>query len=298
MGAADIGTAAITGQVAKTSIAPADQFLMYDSVGVALKKVAGNLVQRFSRGYLVGLKVSNNATDAANDIDIATGECRSDDDTEDMVLGTALTKRLDAAWVAGTNQGGRDTGTLTDLTSWHLYLIKNPTTGVVDALFTQTLGAPTMPSGFTVKRRLFSFTYRASSGVNWGGIWPFKQLPGDYFQSQLPTLEATATVAFGLEFTVTLTAIPVGLKLRAIVHGRCNSAAGPTQLALWDVDVTNGNSPVGHCFSGAANQNSAVEAQVFCNTSAQIRAKVGGGSGTTGYYICTLGFFDTREKDF
>jgi hypothetical protein len=44
MGAADIGTAAITGQTAKTTIADADQFLIYDSVSTQLRKAAGSVV--------------------------------------------------------------------------------------------------------------------------------------------------------------------------------------------------------------------------------------------------------------
>src|SRR5690606_22933061 len=48
------------------------------------------------RGHIYGLTLSNNTTDATNDIDIAAGEAASDgSDPVLMVLASALTKRLD-----------------------------------------------------------------------------------------------------------------------------------------------------------------------------------------------------------
>lgn len=52
-----------------------------------------------------GLRVSVNATDSINDIDILAGSVRDSTDTVDLVLPSKLTKRMDAAFAAGTNQG-------------------------------------------------------------------------------------------------------------------------------------------------------------------------------------------------
>lgn len=90
-------------------------------------------VATLGRGFIGGLAVTNNVADATNDLDIAAGECRADDNTLDLVLAAALTKRLDAAWAVGTNQGALDIGTLADGT-YHWYAIKRPDTGVVDVL--------------------------------------------------------------------------------------------------------------------------------------------------------------------
>ena len=43
-------------------------------------------------GTLFGLTLSNNATDATNDIDIATGKARDGDDSANLVLASALTR--------------------------------------------------------------------------------------------------------------------------------------------------------------------------------------------------------------
>jgi hypothetical protein len=59
-----------------------------------------------------GLILSNNVTDATNDIDIAAGVATAYDGTywRPFELTSAITKRLDAAWAVGTGNGGLDTG--------------------------------------------------------------------------------------------------------------------------------------------------------------------------------------------
>ena len=95
-------------------------------------------------GY--GCAVSNNSTDPTNDLDIAPGRFRSDDDLDDLELTAVLTKRGDATWAVGSGNGGLDEGTLTDST-YHEWLIKRPDTGVVDALLSRN---PDRSGTFTV----------------------------------------------------------------------------------------------------------------------------------------------------
>lgn len=85
-------------------------------------------------GHLSGLTLSNNGTDAINDIDIATGKARDKADSEDLALDTALPgKQLDVAWAVGSAAGLRDTGLIANAT-WHIHAIKRPDTGVVDVI--------------------------------------------------------------------------------------------------------------------------------------------------------------------
>ena len=97
-----------------------------------------------------GLILSNNAIDATNDINISAGGWLDDTFVDVMVLGTALTKRLDAAWAVGTNQGGLDTGSIAN-TTYHVFLIKSFGTGVTDVLFSASATAPTMPTSYDYK---------------------------------------------------------------------------------------------------------------------------------------------------
>lgn len=96
------------------------------------------------RSYLAGYGLANNAGDATNDVDIAAGFARSWDNAGDIILASALTKRLDAAWAAGSGSGGRDVGSIADGT-WHVHAIKRTDTDVEDALFSLTAeGAATI----------------------------------------------------------------------------------------------------------------------------------------------------------
>ena len=93
----------------------------------------------FARGNIFGLTLSNNASDATNDIDIATGQATSSAGTQVMTVATAFTKQLDAVWAVGTNAGGLDTGTIANAT-YHVHAIRRSDTGVVDAVFSRNPG--------------------------------------------------------------------------------------------------------------------------------------------------------------
>ena len=106
---------------------------------------------------IFGLETSNNATDATNDIDIAVGETRDSTDVTDMVLAAALTKRIDASWVVGTNQGMLDgtesvAGTPDNDTFYFIWLIMRSDTSVVDVLASESSTAPTMPTNYDRKQ--------------------------------------------------------------------------------------------------------------------------------------------------
>lgn len=115
------------------------------------------------RSAVQGLTYANNGTDATNDIDIATGSAMDATNAVMMVLGSALTKRLDAAWAVGNNQGGLDTGSIAD-TDYFIWLINRPDTDVTDVLFSASSTSPTMPTNYTYKR-LIGWFKRASSTI-------------------------------------------------------------------------------------------------------------------------------------
>ena len=118
----------------------------------------------FSRGYIFGLSMLKNAGDATNDVDIAVGNAASDTSPYYMmVLSSALTKRIDASWAVGTGNGGLDTGAVGNNT-YYLWLIQRSDTGVVDALFSLSSSAPTMPANYDLKRLLGRVI--RSAGVN------------------------------------------------------------------------------------------------------------------------------------
>lgn len=99
--------------------------------------------------------IANNAADANNDIDFGASRVWvSNGTTEFLVDVAALTKRLDASWVAGNNNGGLDAGSKANSTWYYLHAIYNPTTLVSDYLLSASATSPTLPSGFTHRRRV------------------------------------------------------------------------------------------------------------------------------------------------
>ena len=107
-----------------------------------------------ARGYISGLEISNGGVDALHDITIASGTCKDSTNALAITLSSAITKRIGDVWDEGTALGGLDTGTVANSTWYYLFIIHNTSTGTTDALFSLNKIAPTMPSGYTYKRRI------------------------------------------------------------------------------------------------------------------------------------------------
>lgn len=120
------------------------------------------------RGFIYGLDLTRNGTDATNDIDIAAGSAVDGTGVVSILLASALTKRIDAAWAVGTGNGGLDTGAVGDFL-YYIWLIRRPDTGVVDALFSLSNTAPTMPTNYTQKALIGAV--RRNGGVNGLPYW-------------------------------------------------------------------------------------------------------------------------------
>jgi len=240
-------------------------------------------------GHLFGLGLANNVSDVTNDIDIATGGVRSSDNGADINLASGLTKRLDAAWTVGTNQGGLDTGSIADAT-YHVWLIKRSDTGVVDVLFSTSATAPTMPTSYDYKRRLASIV-RAG-----GVILPFTQVD-DYFELKTPVVDINVATLGTSSSTYTLASIPTGIVLRANLTGftwKVANYAAVYARSLAQADVAaayNTNANIYDVSGGAGASSNLV---VWTNTSAQIAARSNVTS--TNLIIITRGWIDTRGR--
>src|SRR5678815_1138772 len=80
-----------------------DYTLTYDASAAAAKKVLlHKLLTALPRSYLAGYALSNNGSDATNDIDFAVDACRDSTNVATLIAATAITNHLDAAWAAGT----------------------------------------------------------------------------------------------------------------------------------------------------------------------------------------------------
>lgn len=255
-----------------------------------LPKTAGGSAAMV-RGQLYGLTLSNNGTDATNDIDIAAGEASDSTGADLMVLASALTKRLDASWAVGSGNGGLDTGSIAN-TTYHIWLIKRSDTGVVDALFSTSASSPTMPSNYDYKRRIGSIV-RASSSIK-GFLHN-----GDEFLWTVPAVDITASNPGTSEVARTLN-LPTGIVVGALVSANIVQTdtteailslytIGTTYtLDIKAVDVT--------LIGGSQGRGGATLPPIRTNTSGQINSKVFAANASTTLYIVTMGYIDTRGR--
>jgi hypothetical protein len=158
--------------------------------------------------YIGGLITSNNGSDALHDIDVAVGNCSSDDNSELMQLEAAITKRIDANWAVGTGNGGLDTGSVASSTLYAVWLIKRPDTGVVDVLFSLSFTSPTLAAGdlpnYTEKRLIGAIKTDGSSD-----ILPYTQR-GIYFRydDSIEDASTAANQVSGTAYDTTVSAPP------------------------------------------------------------------------------------------
>ena len=245
-----------------------------------------------ARGYLSGLTLVNSGTDPTNDVDIAVGVAVNSTAAALMRLTAALTKQLDAAWAVGTNAGGLDTGSIAN-TTYHVHLIQRVDTGVVDVLFSTSATAPTMPTSYTLFRRIGSFI-RAG-----GAITLFRQL-GDEFLLNVPVTDVDTTNPGTAAVTAALASVPAGVQFRAI-------------LTLWMSDATPVGSSVlvtaldqadtapavrlAHQSTGTGDQNPETTLVVRTDTSRQVRYRCSGSDASFRISFTTHGWYDTRGRD-
>lgn len=245
-----------------------------------------------NQGYLFGLTLSNNASDATNDIDIATGVAAADTSPYYLMqLASSLTKRLDAAWAVGSGNGGLDTGSIAN-TTYHIWLIQRSDTGVVDALFSASATAPTMPTNYDRKRRIGSIIRSV------GAILAFYQDDDKFFLTS-PVVDRSSTSALAVAL-LALT-VPAGVAVRPILRNTLASSTSPNIVNLMGnaAQGTGGATTVQQINSTATTVTDIVviDGTFTTNTSSQIYYGVTISSGTIGTNsLSTLGWYDSRGR--
>lgn len=101
--------------------------------------------------YFCGLGITINATNPTYQIDIEKGECRGVCATCTLQVDFAITVDITQSGV-----NGLDTGSETISAWYYVWLIRNPATGNVAGLLSTSHADPTLPNGYTQKRRIGS----------------------------------------------------------------------------------------------------------------------------------------------
>ena len=272
---------------AATALAEADQFVIEQS-GTSKRIAASAFSAPFN--YIAGLITSNDVSDIDHDVAIAPGIARSGDDSINMKLAAILTKQIDLVWAEGDDDGGLDTGSVAADTLYALWLIKNPTSGVVDALFSLSFTSPTLPASYTNLRLIGAVATDGSSN-----IVPYIQ-SGDYFRylEVIQDIQDTTITTTSYE-TGTLSVPP---KCMAHIYGDLeNSGETSTSQALHIRYPGSDESGSAFADSWAAAGNDTDAQQVISaqgltlvDASSQIEYAATEGAGSSIVTITTFGF--------
>jgi hypothetical protein len=247
------------------------------------------------------ITIANNATDANNDIDFSAGTFQFSDG-QGQALATAMTKRLDATWSAGSGNGGLFNGTAVPKainSTYHCYKIYNPTTGAEDSGFllgiSGTAPDPTsvLPSGFTKFERRGSIITDGS-----GNIIGFNQTANDFmFKTEITNLSGVSQTSAS-ETLRTLT-LPAGILTRVYVdfYVSCSGAGASAFTKFYDASKTQTTISNG-AYSVTGLVNGALSQSAISNLSSQIKSNQQTLSGTpaTNIYLTNIGFNDLTLK--
>jgi len=233
------------------------------------------------------ITLSNNATDATNDIDVGAGWFNFDDGSGQAYY-SGGTGQLDVLFSAGGN-GMLDTGPIAN-TTYHIFLIYNPTTLVSKILASTSVSSPTMPSGYTKKARIGSII-RAS-----GAILPFSQ-SDKRFMHRLNRLDRSTTLAAPASPTNLPLTVPNGISVDALVTvyvQELGSVGGA--VLVCDTNYTDLNASLTNFSAlistpgGSQQANTTALQPVRTNTSAQVN--IDGSNTTVSLGVITNGWID------
>lgn len=254
---------------------------------------------------LSGLTLSNNGSDATNDIDIATGVCYDKTRQKLGKLSSALTKQLDANWAAGTNAGMRYSGAAIANGTYHLWLVWKAD-GTTDVYATPSGSASTSTAALALLQAETggsSYAYIQYIGSilrESAAIVPFQQ-DGDLFMRKTFVTDVNATNPGTSAVTRTLS-VPVGLRVGAIFVGAVSTT---TLSTLWyayfsDLNTTDsaagGQSQVRFASTSIAQTYvGAAQLEIMTNTSAQVRSRIGNSDASTLILMFTLGWRISRK---
>lgn len=227
---------------------------------------------------VAGMTLSNSLVDTVNDIVVAAGSCASDGAAPAvMSLASAITKRTNAAWSAGTNAGGWLDGSAMPDGTAHVFAIRRPDTGAVDIALSASL-TPELPANYTQRRRIGSVLRAA------GALRPFRQV-NDRFTFVEPVTDISSTT---LRAAAPLTlSVPSGLPVRALLRVKPISESGYALRVASDTF---------DCYSTTTATYMSYEVAAQTNADQQIMIEAAGTAGSLPWSVATTGWIDEARS--
>jgi hypothetical protein len=282
------------GQLVASSPATALSSLDYIELEQSGNSAGGNVGQIFTyvstqslRGYIDGF-ICSNAADTANDITISPGMAQDSTNATSLVLSSAITKRIDAAWSVGTDAGGMDTGSVASSQTYYIWAIKKDADASIDALFSLSKTSPTMPSGYTYKRRIMSvMTSTVPSIIN------FVQ---EQDRVRLNSLIVNRAIAGIANTNRTLQTVAVPSNMLALLEISSYSLSTPIFYWIAETTITDfAPSSSNNAFTG--NNAYQLDARLEIKTDSSSQIAYRGDSTNAVLGIKTLGWIDDRGKN-
>ncbi len=244
------------------------------------------------RSYLSGCTMST--AGSSTTMSIADGIAVDSTNVSAMVV--AAISKTTSAWAVGSGNGGKlSAAAIANNTWYHWYAIQRVDTGVVDVGFDTNATSPTLPTNYTLFRRI------GSGLTNGSAQWVSFVQYGDLFEL-LANVQSVATTNPGTSaITPTLTT-PLGVKVRAWISAVLNNVTSSgtyvlfTDPAQTDSAATNAQNSLAAGGNGASNQVGG-EFYVTTNTSSQIRYRLSSSGVSDVMYINTRGWIDRRGQD-
>ena len=220
------------------------------------------------------ITIANNTTDANNDIDFSGGNFVFSDFSGEAYV-PAMTKRLDANWTAGNNNGGLDTGTKAANTWYYCYAIYNPTTQASDFIFSASNTSPTLPSGFTKIRKIASIRTNISGNIRNGNYSFFVNSYRFEYKTKVLIFQSTTSITG----TVVDAECPP-LTIAEIIADQSSTTDCSTLITSLDADDEAPIHPSYANISSSSQYNGATTLFIRTNSLAQIRRRSSSTSGT------------------
>lgn len=214
------------------------------------------------QNYISGLEISN-GSDADHDIDIAVGQADDDANAKYLTLASSFTKQIDATFAKGTNQGGLDTGTVANSTFYYFWIIEQDSTGDIDILISASQTSPTMPSGWTAKRRIRGAVLTDGSA----NILGFRQ-KNENFRFDVLIQEINGAIGATTQQTLAISC-PPGFRADIIFTVYLNASGYFVIQESTDIDAAPSVSNFNLSVNSAAAQGNGRE-DVLTNSSSQI----------------------------
>lgn len=234
--------------------------------------------------------IANNLADAEHDINITTGFCYDLTTKKLIKLLCALTKRADATFVEGNDQGGMVSGESLPVSGTiHIWLISKAD-GTADVCFNNYAISglnPVLPTGFVNKRRIASLKTDASANII---AFIQKANTGKFIYDSLATpadfIGNSSTTPTPLTINV-----PSGIEVEAIIKGQLTLNNSGDVLNFYKTGTSGIQAVVGE---GGTETNGANVGTVYVTTNSSSQITYATLNYARAIGITTLGYIEER----